>query len=97
MREFATQKDKGYRYERVDELINLKTDRGSGMNDELDHEEIIKIISSMPDKASPHDVTSLITNIVLAYNLQREWHMIAHMTDKTLKEIMKIHRYNTIH
>ena len=60
------------------------------MNDELDHEEIIKIISSMPDKASPHDVTSLITNIVLAYNLQREWHMIAHMTDKTLKEIMKI-------
>lgn len=78
-------------------MINLKTDRGSGMNDELDHEEIIKIISSMPDKASPHDVTSLITNIVLAYNLQREWHMIAHMTDKTLKEIMKIHRYNTIH
>ena len=97
MREFATQKDKGYRYERVDELSDLKNDVGSDMDDELGHEEIIKIISSMPDKASPHDVTSLITNIVLAYNLQREWHMIAYMTDETLKEIMKIHRYNTIH
>ena len=78
-------------------MSNLKTDRGSGMNDELGHEEIIKIISSMPDKASPHDVTSLITNIVLAYNLQSEWHMIAHMTDETLKEIIKMHGYNTIH
>ena len=78
-------------------MSDLKNDVGSDMDDKLGHEEILKILSSMPEQASPHEVTALITNIILAYNLQGEWNMIAHMTNDTLNEIIKMHGYNTIH
>jgi hypothetical protein len=70
---------------------------GSGMDSVLSYEDIIKILSSMPEKASPQDVTALITNIVLAYNLQSEWGMISHMAGETLRDIMEGNGYNTIH
>ena len=50
-------------------MSDLKNDVGSGMDDVLSFEEIIKILSYMPEQASPQEVTALITNIVLAYNL----------------------------
>ena len=70
---------------------------GSDMDDKLGHEKILKILSSMPEQASPHEVTALITNIILAYNLQGEWYMIAHMTHDTLNEIANMNGYSTIH
>jgi hypothetical protein len=78
-------------------LSDLKNDVGSDMDDKLGHEEILKILSSMPEQASPHEVTALITNIILAYNLQSEWYMIAHMTHDTLNEIANMNGYSTIH
>ena len=53
--------------------------------------------SSMPEKASPQEVTALITNIVLAYNLQSEWDIIAHMTGVTLKDVVNMDGGNTVH
>jgi len=78
-------------------LSNLENDVGSDMDDKLGHEKILKILSSMPEQASPHEVTALITNIILAYNLQGEWYMIAHMTHDTLNEIANMNGYSTIH
>tara|TARA_R110000796_G_scaffold97631_2_gene204750 strand:+ start:7740 stop:7976 length:237 start_codon:yes stop_codon:yes gene_type:complete len=78
-------------------LSDLEADMGSGMDSVLSYEDIIKILSSMPEKASPQDVTALITNIVLAYNLQSEWGMISHMAGETLRDIMEGNGYNTIH
>jgi len=97
LREFATQKNKGYRNEGADELSDLKNDVGSGMDDVLSFEEILKILSYMPEKASPQEVTALITNIVLAYNLQSEWDIIAHMTGVTLKDVVNMDGGNTVH
>lgn len=97
MREFATQKDKGYRDEGADELSDLKNDVVSGMDDVLSFEEILKILSYMPEQASPQEVTALITNIVLAYNLQGEWHMIASVTSEALKDIVNMDGDNTVH
>lgn len=78
-------------------MSDLEADMGSGMDSVLSYEDIIKILSSMPEKASPQDVTALITNIVLAYNLQSEWGMISHMAGETLRDIMEGNGYNTIH
>lgn len=78
-------------------MSDLETNMGLDMDNKLDHEEILKILSTMPEQASPNDVTTLITNIVLAYNLQSEWDMISHMTGETLKEIFNMNKYNTIH
>lgn len=78
-------------------MSNLENDVGSDMDDKLGHEKILKILSSMPEQASPHEVTALITNIILAYNLQGEWYMIAHMTHDTLNEIANMNGYSTIH
>jgi len=97
LREFATQKDKGYRNEGADELIGPKNDVGSSMDDVLSFEEILKILSYMPEQASPQEVTALITNIVLAYNLQSEWDIISHMTGETLKDVFNMDGGNTVH
>tara|TARA_R110002124_G_scaffold145458_1_gene310699 strand:+ start:1026 stop:1262 length:237 start_codon:yes stop_codon:yes gene_type:complete len=78
-------------------LSDLKNDVGSGMDDVLSFEEILKILSYMPEKASPQEVTALITNIVLAYNLQSEWDIIAHMTGVTLKDVVNMDGGNTVH
>ena len=73
---------------------------GSDMEDTLSYEAIVKVLSSMPEKASPQDVTALITNIVLAYNFQSQWGMIAHMAGETLWSMMEDmgeNGCNTIH
>jgi len=78
-------------------LSDLKNDVGTGMDDVLSFEEILKILSYMPEQASPQEVTALITNIVLAYNLQSEWGMISHITGETLKDVINMDGGNTVH
>ena len=78
-------------------MRDLKNDVGTGMDDVLSFEEILKILSYMPEQASPQEVTALIINIVLAYNLQGEWHMIANMTNETLKDVVNMDGGNTVH
>lgn len=78
-------------------MSDLKNDVGTGMDDVLSFEEILKILSYMPEQASPQEVTALIINIVLAYNLQGEWHMIANMTNETLKDVVNMDGGNTVH
>jgi len=78
-------------------LIDPKNDVGSSMDDVLSFEEILKILSYMPEQASPQEVTALITNIVLAYNLQSEWDIISHMTGETLKDVFNMDGGNTVH
>ena len=78
-------------------MSDLKNDVGSSMGDVLSFEEILKILSYMPEQASPQEVTALITNIVLAYNLQSEWDIISHMTGETLKDVFNMDGGNTVH
>ena len=78
-------------------MSDLKNDVGTVMDDVLSLEEILKILSHMPERASPQEVTALIINIVLAYNLQGEWHMIANMTNETLKDVVNMDGGNTVH
>jgi len=78
-------------------LSDLKNNVGSSMGDVLSFEEILKILSYMPEQASPQEVTALITNIVLAYNLQSEWDIISHMTGETLKDVVNMDGGNTVH
>ena len=78
-------------------MSDLKNDVGSSMGDVLSFEEILKILSYMPEQASPQEVTALITNIVLAYNLQSEWDIISHMTGETLKDVVNMDGGNTVH
>ena len=78
-------------------MSDLKNDVGSGMDDVLSFEEILKILSYMPEQASPQEVTALITNIVLAYKLQGEWYMIADTINETLREIVNMDGDNTVH
>ena len=78
-------------------MSDLKNNVGSSMGDVLSFEEILKILSYMPEQASPQEVTALITNIVLAYNLQSEWDIISHMTGETLKDVVNMDGGNTVH
>ena len=95
MREFTTQKDKGYRNERVVELMEHV--EGDLMQRELDQFEIIKIISSMPEEVTPEQVTDLMINLLLAYNIQSEWHTVASRINGVLMTLELRDGNHTIH
>ena len=97
MREFTPQKDKGYRNEGADELIDPKDDP---YPDVLSEQTIVKVLSAMPERASREDVTAVITNIVLAYELQNEWGWIVHASTEAIIGVMEEMEeigYNIIH
>lgn len=68
-------------------MKNLKTDEGRVLSEDLDGEEIIRIIESMPERANPEEIASLITSLILAYEIPTQWSGVSTMVTMALNQV----------
>ena len=68
-------------------MKNLKTDEGRVLSEDLDGVEIIRIIESMPERANPEEIASLITSLILAYEIPTQGSGVSTMVTMALNQV----------